>query len=129
MAAPAWTTPEMQSPLPDMPASTPAAGPPRNEEDFRNAQAAGWVPRQAHDYTSRAPVVSLNGGAGPDVIFATEGDDADQVSQHAQGNWGHDAVKYEWKDEYGDVGPRDETLERQLFQGETINRAGAKLEK
>ena len=35
---------------------------------------------------------------------------------------------YEWKDEYGDVGPRFEELEKILFGGEHILRQGDHLE-
>ncbi|EPS26837.1 hypothetical protein PDE_01776 [Penicillium oxalicum 114-2] len=38
--------------------------------------------------------------------------------------WGGNAARYEWKDEYGDVGPRNEELERELFHDEHIPRPG-----
>ncbi|KAH0829957.1 hypothetical protein FOPE_10719 [Fonsecaea pedrosoi] len=39
-------------------------------------------------------------------VVAEENDGADEVlvSRHATSNWSHDAAKYEWKEEYGDVG-------------------------
>lgn len=43
-------------------------------------------------------------------------------------DWAGVAVRYEWKDEYGDVGPAVPELEDQLFRGELIARAGAKLD-
>lgn len=43
-------------------------------------------------------------------------------------DWAGIAVRYEWKDEYGDVGPAVPELEDQLFHGELIARAGAKLD-
>ena len=43
-------------------------------------------------------------------------------------DWAGIAVRYEWKDEYGDVGPAVPELEDQLFRGELIARAGAKLD-
>ncbi|CAG8898838.1 unnamed protein product [Penicillium egyptiacum] len=43
-------------------------------------------------------------------------------------DWAGVAVRYEWKDEYGDVGPAVPELEDQLFHGELIARAGAKLD-
>ena len=42
--------------------------------------------------------------------------------------WASNAVKYEWNDEYGDVGPAHPELERQLFQDRYQNRAGEKLD-
>ncbi|OQE24027.1 hypothetical protein PENFLA_c010G10440 [Penicillium flavigenum] len=42
--------------------------------------------------------------------------------------WAGVAVRYEWKDEYGDVGPAVPELEDQLFHGDLIARPGAKLD-
>lgn len=41
--------------------------------------------------------------------------------------WASNAVKYEWDDEYGEVGPAHPELEKQLFRDRYINRAGTKL--
>ncbi|CAI7578651.1 unnamed protein product [Penicillium glandicola] len=43
-------------------------------------------------------------------------------------DWAGVAVRYEWKDEYGDVGPAVPELEEQLFGGDLIARPGAKLD-
>lgn len=42
--------------------------------------------------------------------------------------WGHNAQKYEWKEEYGDVGPRNEELEEMLYRSEFIPRQGLKFD-
>lgn len=42
--------------------------------------------------------------------------------------WASNAAKYEWKDEYGDVGPADPELEEMLFRNDLINRPGLKLD-
>ena len=42
--------------------------------------------------------------------------------------WASNAVRYEWDDEYGDVGPAHPELERQLFQGRYQNHAGQKMD-
>jgi len=42
--------------------------------------------------------------------------------------WASNAVKYEWNDEYGDVGPAHPVLEKQLFKDRFIARAGKKLD-
>ncbi|KAJ5692314.1 hypothetical protein N7462_001737 [Penicillium macrosclerotiorum] len=42
-------------------------------------------------------------------------------------DWAGVAARYEWKDEYGDVGPRNEELEKQLFQDDFIPRAGSRF--
>jgi ATP-dependent RNA helicase DDX3X len=44
-------------------------------------------------------------------------------------DWAGVAARYEWKDEYGDVGPAIPELEDQLFQSGMIPRAGIKLDK
>lgn len=46
----------------------------------------------------------------------------------ATANWAGLASCYEWKDEYGDVGPRNEELEAQLFRDEFLPRAGQRFE-
>lgn len=43
--------------------------------------------------------------------------------------WASDARKYEWKEEYGEVGPSDEELEKMLFRHDFINRVGLKFDK
>jgi ATP-dependent RNA helicase DDX3X len=110
------------------------AGPPKNEEALKAARDAGWVLPTAHNYTSKAPVTALNRNeteAHPDAAPAAEGEGVEDVpiSRYRPSNWSHDAAKYEWSEEFGDVGPRDEQLEKDLFHGEFINRAGAKIEK
>jgi ATP-dependent RNA helicase DDX3X len=43
-------------------------------------------------------------------------------------DWAGVAARYEWKDDYGDVGPSIPELEDQLFRSEMIPRAGIKLD-
>ncbi|KAJ5469707.1 ATP-dependent RNA helicase ded1, partial [Penicillium diatomitis] len=38
--------------------------------------------------------------------------------------WGGLAARYEWKDEYGDVGPRNDELEQELFKNSNVPRPG-----
>jgi ATP-dependent RNA helicase DDX3X len=45
------------------------------------------------------------------------------------GDWHGTATKYEWKDEYGEVGPRIPELEKQLFGGEFQMRRGEHTER
>lgn len=79
----------------DVPTNTAAIGP--KEEDLAKARDAGWTERTAHDYTSG---------------------DASAV------DWAGAAAKYEWSDEYGEVGPEVPELERTLFGGEFQMRRG-----
>ncbi|KAJ5738458.1 DEAD/DEAH box RNA helicase [Penicillium malachiteum] len=56
---------------------------------------------------------------------------ADFANRNAD-DWAGIATRYEWKaewnDEYGDIGPRNEELEKQLFEGDLITRAGTRLQ-
>ncbi|EEH47254.2 uncharacterized protein PADG_03352 [Paracoccidioides brasiliensis Pb18] len=75
-----------------------AAGPGGNwnEEAVALAREKGWAPPQHCDYDAYTA---------PGVGFQR-------------------AAKYEWKEEYGDVEPRNEELEEMLFRNELINRVG-----
>ncbi|KIW25120.1 uncharacterized protein PV07_10784 [Cladophialophora immunda] len=131
--ASSFDTAEVASALADItPANgvEPTTGPPKNEEAIKLARESGWVEPKANNYTSRAPTTVLNSDQVQVEAAAEEEAGAEDlaVSQHATSNWSHDAAKYEWKEEYGDVGPRDERLEKDLFRGEHINRAGIKFE-
>jgi ATP-dependent RNA helicase DDX3X len=42
-------------------------------------------------------------------------------------DWAGIAPRYEWKEEYGEVGPRNVELERQLFNAEFVPRAGERF--
>jgi ATP-dependent RNA helicase DDX3X len=42
--------------------------------------------------------------------------------------WGHNAQKYEWREDYGDIGPRNEELEQMLYHSEFITRQGIKFD-
>ena len=43
--------------------------------------------------------------------------------------WAANATKYEWKDEYGEVGPAHEALERQLFSKDEHAEKGSEFKK
>lgn len=43
-------------------------------------------------------------------------------------DWASTAARYEWKDEYGDIGPRNEELETQLFGEDYKCRVGVRFE-
>lgn len=134
MADSTWSTADVQSALADITPSAngtvPPSGPPKNEEAAKLARDQGWVQPTAHNYKATAPVNSLGGG-NPQVDTAqvAEGESDEERQSYRTTTWSHDAAKYEWKEEYGDVGPRDERLEKDLFHGEHITRAGAKLDK
>lgn len=43
--------------------------------------------------------------------------------------WACNAKCYEWSDEFGDVGPKNEELEQQLFHADHMTRAGLRLDR
>ncbi|KAI5296682.1 hypothetical protein KEM52_000006 [Ascosphaera acerosa] len=119
-----------------------------NAEALARAREHGWVEPQEYDYQKyQQPPSAPHGpaalaGAGGDVAAdqtaaangATEGvvaapgavardDDA------MQPEWASSAAKYEWREEFGDVGPRNEALEKMLFHSDLISRAGASFDK
>lgn len=56
-----------------------------------------WVPRQKFDYAAYL-------------------EKSDAPRGQPSGNWLASSERYEWKEEYGDVAPRDERLEKELFR-------------
>ena len=70
-----------------------------NLEASQRTKEAGWVPRQPFDYSDEAST------------------------------WAADAQRYEWKDEYGDVGPEDPELEKMLFRDEQKMEVGEHIDK
>jgi ATP-dependent RNA helicase DDX3X len=127
-----WGTAEVKQALAEI---TPAvngtaptpAGRPKNEDALKLAREAGWVQPSSYNYAAKAPVTVLNGEEFEPQPEAGVGDSS--FSKPQTSTWSYDAVKYEWEDSFGDVGPRDEKLEKELFQGEHINRQGAKIER
>ena len=83
--------------------------PTKNEEAHALARDKGWVEPQEYDYNA----------------YNSSG----QPAGDGRAFWAHKAEKYEWKEEYGEVGPRSEALEAQLFRSETTNRQGLKFDK
>lgn len=88
--------------------------------------------------TRTEPVEGVLSGVGPStneaLQIAREKGWTDRVPfEYAElGNkehrdWAGIAVRYEWKDDYGDVGPPVPELEAQLFHSDLITRAGDKF--
>lgn len=103
---------DMSLALNDITDSVNNTGPVKNEEAHALARDKGWVEPQEYDYNVYN--ASLNAAAPGDVVV---------------GDWSHNAEKYEWKEEYGDVGPPSEKLEAQLFRSEFINRRGLRFDR
>lgn len=78
------------------------------------ARQKGWTAPEKYDYER----YNATGGAPPV-----------EEELPAELIWGARAAKYEWKDEYGDVGPANPELEKMLFHNEFTNRRGHQFEK
>ena len=85
-------------------------------------QARGWVKPARYDYE-----VYNN------HVFATEQETTGEANTVTPGlpsaQWAATAERYEWLEEYGDVAPRNESLEKILFQNEFRTRLGPSITK
>lgn len=97
----------------------------QNQQQLEFLQQSGWVPRNAYNYGAKEPTVNMSTVK---QDLAHQQDPVEGSATKSTG-WAHDAAKYEWSDSYGDVGPKVEALEKELFRGEFINRAGGKFAK
>ncbi|KAL5334818.1 P-loop containing nucleoside triphosphate hydrolase protein [Aspergillus crustosus] len=89
--------------------------PSQNDEASAIAREKGWVAPEGYDYEKYT-------AGPPGEKLAEELEQEEDLPQ-----WAATAAKYEWKDEYGDVGPESPQLEEQLFRSEYINRTGLKI--
>jgi ATP-dependent RNA helicase DDX3X len=83
----------------------------------KNPLELGWVAKQSFDYETynKSSKELYDEGLAPGGLGA--------------GDWASNAAKYEWNDEYGDVGPAFPELEAQLFGGEHRMRTGIEFSK
>ena len=76
----------------------------QNVEAMKRSRDHGWAEPQKYDYeTYNAPNVSVT--PAPEAV----------ENEFIVPVWASNAKKYEWSDEFGDVGPRVPELERILF--------------
>ncbi|PYI02514.1 DEAD/DEAH box RNA helicase [Aspergillus sclerotiicarbonarius CBS 121057] len=78
------------------------------------AREKGWTTPEQYDYEKYTATVTPLGPS------QNDGDENLPA-------WAAQAAKYEWQDDYGDVGPENPALEEQLYRGEYINRTGLKI--
>jgi ATP-dependent RNA helicase DDX3X len=90
------------------PVADPVGG---GDPDAEKNTVGNWVPRQAYDY---------------EIYTATR--DPGLPRGEPSGQWAASGARYEWKEEYGDVAPRDERLEKMLFGEETDEPSGAGID-
>lgn len=90
-------------------------GPPADKEEAAaKARAYGFVTPIKYDYS----VYGVK--TGPDAE-----DEAESVPAY---NWAASAEKYEWDEEFGEVGPRVPELEDLLFKGEHMMKIGIHMQ-
>lgn len=92
----------------------------KNIEACAVAREKGWVEPKDYDYEKYVTVI-------PSEKPAENGENSQDEQSIPE--WAANAAKYEWNDEYGDVGPENPHLEEQLFRAEFINRTGLKIGK
>ncbi|KAI9829406.1 MAG: hypothetical protein M1819_006343 [Sarea resinae] len=112
-----FETAKMSNALQDVTNSAGAAASTTEEDPAAKARAQGWTEKTSYDY---------------DAYNATR---EQREAAEAAGTplndpaWASNASKYEWSDDYGDVGPAHPELERELFHGEHMMRTGNDLMK
>lgn len=92
------------------------AGPPRDEAKAQLAREKGWVEQQNFDYSATIP---------PQEQVT---DNPLSTGTEVQG-WMSRARKYEWQEEYGDLGPEIPELEAELFGSELRLKKGVDFNK
>ena len=95
------------------PPANPAPGP--DLEAAAKARDMGWVAPEAYNYDA--------------YNSASVKENAEAETLHDLPSWGHKAARYEWLEEYGDVGPANEELEKALFRDEHQQCTGLKFSK
>ncbi|RAL05149.1 DEAD/DEAH box helicase [Aspergillus ibericus CBS 121593] len=78
------------------------------------AREKGWTTPERYDYEKYTATVAPLGPS-------------HNNGEESLPEWAAQAAKYEWRDDYGDVGPENPALEEQLYRGEYINRTGLKI--
>lgn len=89
-----------------------------NEDALKRVREAQWTEPQKFDYDA------YNAGPKDQRSSKSAADpDADVPT------WAANAAKYEWSDEYGDVGPAHPALEEMLFGGDEKMQKGEEFKK
>ena len=85
-----------------------------NEEAIKRARDSGFPEPEKYDYDTYNKS-SRDQAPAP---AADDGEDDDTPT------WATNAMRYEWSDEYGDVGPEHKALEKILFGGKNKSEKG-----
>jgi ATP-dependent RNA helicase DDX3X len=108
-------------------------------QSFLNVEAAalarekGWAIPQEYDYKTYNSTEKEKPKPAEPVEIAegeenAKGAEGTKEAVIAEPEWASGAAKYEWSDEYGDIGPPNPELEKMLFHNELFNRAGLKFD-
>ena len=89
-----------------------------NEDALKRVREAHWTEPQKFDYDA------YNAGPRDQRLSASAADPGFDVP-----TWAANAAKYEWSDEYGDVGPAHQALEEMLFGDENKMQKGEEFKK
>lgn len=109
-----WNTEDMAEALPTV--ENPVAGEGEVTAVKKNPQEAGWVKKEAYNYEAYNK-------------SAKELIDENAANGVGDREWASNAAKYEWNDDFGDVGPPFPELEQQLFGSEHHVKAGIDFSK
>ncbi|QDS68158.1 hypothetical protein FKW77_010359 [Venturia effusa] len=91
-------------------------GAPKDKEEAETqAREHGYSAPVPYDYSAYGAQATTNGGEGGDMLAPNTVGSGITTAK---------AVRYEWKDEYGDVGPKIPELEDKLFDSEFRMEAG-----
>ena len=107
----------------------------KNTEASAIARQKGWVAPEDYNYekyihtTQEKPTEPTEFGTTVENVENGENGENGAGPEDSAPQWAANAAKYEWNDEYGDVGPKNPHLEEQLFRSEFINRTGLKIGK
>ena len=91
----------------------------KNEEAMDRVKEAKWGDRQEYDYAK------YTAGPNEKTSIASMSD----LPAADTPNWAANAAKYEWAEDYGDVGPAHVELEKMLFGDEHKMEQGSELSK
>ncbi|KAL6713458.1 hypothetical protein ACLMJK_008923 [Lecanora helva] len=90
-------------------------------ENQQRVRDASWVEPQKFDYNTY--------NAGPkeqrSTVAAVGTEEAAGTEEDSVPTWAANATKYEWEDDYGEIGPKYDILERQLFGNSTQTEKGS----
>ncbi|KAL3470948.1 P-loop containing nucleoside triphosphate hydrolase protein [Aspergillus californicus] len=105
-----------------------------NDQNNKNVEASiiarerGWAEPEHYDYHKYNAASSANSAAPAAPVSPGEMPTTEEFRQEEDlPEWAASAAKYEWNEEYGDVGPENAELEEMLFRSEFINRTGLKI--